>query len=67
MHLDTITEFPYMSRASELINLLTAWKPRILYMCHGYKLRSNFGNFETSLTTGGPDRRVLKAELFVDT
>ena len=55
-----------MSRTSELIHLLTAWKPRILYMCHGFKLRSNFGNFETVLTTGEPDRRVLKAEVFVD-
>ena len=67
MHLDTISEFSYMSRTSELINPLTASKPRIPYMCHDFKLRRNFGNFEKGLTTGEPDCRVLKAELFADT
>ena len=67
MHLDTITEFPYISRTSEPLNSSTAWKPRILYMCHALKLRSIFGNFETDLTTSEPDSRVLKAELFADT
>jgi hypothetical protein len=58
MHVDTITVLSYMSRTSELMNLLTAWKPRILYTCRGFELRRNFGSSETGLKTSESERKV---------
>jgi hypothetical protein len=65
MHLNTKTELPYRSPTTELLNLMTAWKSRILHTYHGFKLRHNLGNFDTDVTTGETQRKLLTAKVFV--